>query len=156
MMAKPIAISGSLVNMRNVGTHKSVALTVHVPEEQAAAIIAAFGWPTMVNPVAVALARMAGQGEPPAAEPEPEPAKERRKMNELPLVTQASLLCKREAFWRFLGEHGWICSDEAAAAEILRQTCRVASRSDLKPGTDEAARFWKLQGDFDVWMRAAA
>lgn len=57
-MSKPSAIAASLVNMRNVGSHKSVALTIHVPEEQAHAVIEAFGWPTMANPVPIAIARL--------------------------------------------------------------------------------------------------
>jgi len=52
------AIAAQLVDMRNVGTHKVMKLTIHVPEEQALAAIAAFGWPTGVNPVPIAIARL--------------------------------------------------------------------------------------------------
>lgn len=45
-MSKPIAITGNLVNIRNID--KCVALTIHLPRERSAEIVAAFGWPTMV------------------------------------------------------------------------------------------------------------
>ena len=57
-MTEAAIISGSLVDVRNVGTHKSVKLTIHVPEEYATKVVAAFGWPTGVNPVHVAIARL--------------------------------------------------------------------------------------------------
>ena len=52
------AISAQLVDIRNVGTHKVVKLTLHAPEEQAMMIMKLFGWPTGVNPIPVALARL--------------------------------------------------------------------------------------------------
>lgn len=57
-MTDAAIISGSLVDVRNVGTHKSVKLTIHVPEEYAMKVVEAFGWPTGVNPVPVAIAHM--------------------------------------------------------------------------------------------------
>lgn len=52
------AISAQLVDVRNIGVHKSIKLTIHVPEEQAMKVMELFGWPTMVAPVPVALARL--------------------------------------------------------------------------------------------------
>src|SRR5262245_12050060 len=52
------AISVQLVDIRNVDTHKVVKLTLHAPQEQALKLTELFGWPTGVNPVPVALARM--------------------------------------------------------------------------------------------------
>ena len=57
-MTKPAAIYGSLVDLRNVGVHKSLRLTVEVPAELAAQVIEAFGWPTHAAPVPIAMARM--------------------------------------------------------------------------------------------------
>lgn len=56
------AIAAQLVDMRNVGTHKVLKLTIHVPEEQALEAIAAFGWPTGVSPVPIAIARLNSSG----------------------------------------------------------------------------------------------
>lgn len=140
------AIAGSLVNMRNVGTHKSVALTIHVPEELAQQVIEAFGWPTAASPVAVALARLQ------TAKSEPEVTKPHRRMNELPLPQQAALLCDREAFARYLRDV-WNRDDPV---EFVRAYCGVSSRSLIKPGSPAGAKFFELQGLFDVWMRVAA
>lgn len=144
------AISGDYVDLKFIKGRKVAQIVIEIPIETANAFVQAFGTPSPAEGVPVALARLQ------AGKAEPEAAKAPRRMNELPLVSQAVLLCKREAFWRYLNEHGWICSDEAAATDILRQICTIASRADLKSGTDAAARFWKLQGDFDVWMRVAA
>ena len=43
------AITAMLVDVRNVNAHKCVRLEIHVPAEQAGAVMAAFGWPTMVT-----------------------------------------------------------------------------------------------------------
>lgn len=57
-MSKPIAAEGSLVDIRNVSTHKVVRLVIDVPAEKAGEIIAMFGWPTQVDPVPVAIAKL--------------------------------------------------------------------------------------------------
>ena len=57
-MKNAAAISAQLVDVRNVGQHKCVKLTLHVPAEQAGMVMAAFGWPTQVDPVPVAIARL--------------------------------------------------------------------------------------------------
>jgi hypothetical protein len=49
-MTDPAVFQGSLVDLKNVGTHKSVRLIVEVPEEYGEAIVRAFGWPTRVKP----------------------------------------------------------------------------------------------------------
>lgn len=160
---KPAAIQGSLVNMRNVGTHKSVALTVHVPEELAQRVIEAFGWPTAAAPVAVALARLnpassngrtpdfesVNAGSTPAAG-----TKERRRFSELPPAQQAALKCQDEAFRRFMvAEYNADSMDENCVVRRVREFCGVASRSTLN--TDRLAeQAWnRLLHDFNVWMQ---
>lgn len=149
MMTAPAAIAASLVNMRNVGTHKAVALTVHVPEEQAQAVIAAFGWPTMTAPVPVALARLSetsgslpdqdGEVSPldlprawTAASPSA-PSEERRPWAELRPSTQAAIRCGEETFRKYLFERGYVqdISNVGAAAEAVRFLCGVNSRKEL-------------------------
>ena len=73
-MTEAAIIAGSLVDVRNVGTHKSVKLTIHVPEEHATRVVAAFGWPTGVNPVSVAIARLEQPLPPHPAVAAPRPA----------------------------------------------------------------------------------
>src|SRR5260370_631071 len=65
------AIMGQLVDVKNVNTHKCVRLIIDVPAEYAVKVIDAFGWPTQVNPVPVAIARLTAE----AAQPR-EPAHE--------------------------------------------------------------------------------
>lgn len=57
-MTDAAIIAGALVDMKNVSTHKCMRLIIDVPAENALKVIAAFGWPTMVNPVSVAVARL--------------------------------------------------------------------------------------------------
>ena len=57
-MNKPAAIMGSLVDARNVATHKCLRLVIDVPAEQAEHIISVLGWPTQVNPIPVAVGRV--------------------------------------------------------------------------------------------------
>ncbi len=52
--------------------------------------------------------------------------RERRPFSSLPRSQQAVLLCKDERFWKWLGAH-----DEKAAAEDVRDLCRVQSRSEF-------------------------
>lgn len=157
-MSAPAAISGSLVNMRNVGTHKSVALTVHIPEEHAQQVIAAFGWPTAAAPVAVALARL-NAGVEPDAQPEPTSApaqKERRRFQDLPPAQQAAMACSQPAFQTYLFERFSIPKNDASAAEHVRKWCGVKSRSDIKQNTDAGASWLSLYDQFQAWMQVAA
>jgi hypothetical protein len=58
MNAGPVAITGSLVDLKNIAVHKCVRLSIDVPAELAQRVIASFGWPTGQNPVPVAIARI--------------------------------------------------------------------------------------------------
>jgi hypothetical protein len=136
--------SGSLVNLKNVATHKSVALTVEVPEEYAAALVAAFGWPTRVRPVPVALARLAG-------EVVQESPKEKKKEHwaEMAPSKQAAILCQDPDFQDWIGAVG-----EEDAAKLVRTKCRVASRADIVPGTPASAAWKHLMIGYGAWLRA--
>src|SRR5687768_17572513 len=113
-MSDARAISAQLVDIRNVGTHKVVKLTLHAPEEQAMQIMKLFGWPTGVNPIPVALARLdplpphpAAAAPRPADAPQPLPVgenKSKQRMSEKPYSTQAALRCKDARFRAFLRE----------------------------------------------------
>src|SRR5262249_48051552 len=154
-MTDAAVIQGSLVDVRNIGHDKAVVLKVHVPAERALAVIEAFGWPTQVNPVAVAIARLvesevvrsvksddplhdplhdevvggvvAGRGGPPAS-----PA------------AQAGFLCNTPKFQQFVAERisaskpmGALTEiSQKAAADYVREFCGVGTRADIKPGTE--------------------
>lgn len=167
--AKPAAIMGSLVNLKNVASHKSLALTVHVPAEAAQQVLAAFGWPTMVDPVPVAVARLeeaaaqAGTSEEPkhrlarfiadrAKQPEAtqeEPPLEPRRWPDLTPAQQTGVIRNEPEFWEFtgVGAHG-----AEAARDYIRQFCHVDSCADIVPGTDAAARWAQLQVRYGNWL----
>jgi hypothetical protein len=144
----PAAISANLVDIRNVSTHKVVRLEIHVPAEQATLVMQAFGWPTMVAPIPVAVARLNG-----VKKPEPEP-KEKRRWEDLKLSIQASIRCNEPAFWRFLNEEfGQEIFDEQEAAHFVRQRCGVSSRSALNLDPKAAAKWQELNTRYSVWLR---
>ena len=155
--------------MRNIAAHKCVRLEIHVPVEQAGEVMGAFGWPTMVDPVPVALARLdLSAAKPQEAGPDTrgimnvalehieheEAKKPKRKFNDLGLPQQAALLGQREAFWTFLvdQEHAAQCSDAIQAAAFIRGHCGVASRSELAENSTEADKFLSLKAKFEDWL----
>lgn len=134
-MAPRAAIFGSLVDVRNIGAHKCARLTVEVPAEQAAEIIAMFGWPTQAAPVPVALARMVGGSSRPA------PQKS--------LAQQAGALCNDGIF------QGWMkTADQDACAAKVRQYCEVESRAEIKAGTPAGDAWGELVEQFRTWQAA--
>lgn len=174
-MNQPAAISAQLVDVRNVGQHKAIKLTLHVPAEQAESVMAAFGWPTMVEPVPVALARLdmnkvsgaiapekdgegAGQStlaacdvSTPSASRRGEPSK--KSWNEMSGAQQAGILCGDPEFWKFLREkRNYICDNADDVAHAVRSLCGVSSRTEILPGT-HAERHWRgLVSDYRAWQ----
>ena len=143
MTEKHAAIMASLVDVRNIATHRCVRLEIHVPVEQAALVMQAFGWPTMADPVPVAIARLVPEAEAKAKEP----AKEKRDFSELRPSQRAALLSKTEAFWKFVGARN---ADEAAS--YIRERCGVASRATLDTNAHARALFEKYERDYTSWI----
>lgn len=156
-MTAPAAITAQLVDVRNVAAHKSVRLELHVPAEQAGLVMAAFGWPTMADPVPVALARLHSPAEPIA---KPEAPKERRPFSELPYSQQAAMRCQEPEFWAYLSQHpgvygrgaGKVTGAEDAASRV-RRACAVESRSKIVRGSGAGARWENLEDGFFAWSR---
>jgi hypothetical protein len=136
-MTRRAAIFGSLVDIRNVGAHKSVRLTVEVPAELAAAVIDTFGWPTHAEPVPVALARMA---EVPKGDPAPT-AKS--------YAAEAAVLCKDRRFQLFIE-----AVDYDSAAVAVRERCAIKSRAELIAGSPPGELWRKLVEEFNGWLAA--
>jgi hypothetical protein len=162
-MSKPAAIAGSLVDAKNVNTHKCVRLSIDVPAELAAQVFAAFGWPTMADPVPVAIARLnpsAGSSngrtsdfDSENAGSSPAPAtKERRKWDELPPAQQAAIRCGEPEFRRFLVETG-LAHDNEDPAETIRRTCDVESRAELNRSHEARGVWHQIEDDFFLWQR---
>jgi hypothetical protein len=151
------AISAQLVDIRNIGTHKSVKLTIHAPEEQAMQIMKLFGWPTMVAPVPVALARLSSA--PPPADEAPRPTQtgqaapvgeNKRTFANMAPSQQAGMFSQDRAFRLFLAEKfDTPTPDPDEAASIIRAQCKVKSRADIKPENPDwsalvlAYRLWQ-------------
>ena len=144
------AIYALLVDVRNYAGTKSVKLTIHVPEEQAAAVLEAFGWPTAANPVEVAIARMGASTAvrmPTKGLPKP-----KRHMSEMSYAEQSALLCQDYAFRTFLRTLGGAASvrNQNDAAEFIRDYCGVNSRSDITHDSNAGRRWTDLLGE---WQR---
>lgn len=167
-MNKPRAISAQLVDIRNVGAHKSIKLTIHVPEEQARQVVDLFGWPTMVDPVPVALARLQEGGGAHAqlqsaidttpVSPSDKPAgRAKRAWHAMTPAEQAGIRCSEGAFQVFLQEHqpGVWYADSGDAAAVVRHICRVQSRSQINSANPESLRLWQeLERNYRAWQHA--
>ena len=152
MPAPAAVIQGALVDAKNVAAHKCVRLSIDVPAELGAQIVKAFGWPTMAEPVTVAVARL----KPEAAQETPAP-KERRPFKDLPPPTQAALACQDARFRAFLHEvQEYDCASEDDAADYVRTFCEVDSRAQIKPGTIAAQKWSFLCSAYLGWQAAEA
>jgi hypothetical protein len=142
--AQPAAIMASLVDVRNVSAHRCVRLEIHVPAEQAGAVLAAFGWPTAADPVPVALARLVEKPEPVQRAPQGQ----RRSMT---LSQQCALRCQEPEFWSFLESLGHDCFDAVTAAALVRDHLDVASRAEIDTCEAPAAAWKDLDAQFIRW-----
>lgn len=153
---KPAAIMASLVDVRNIAAHKCVRLEIHVPAEQAGIVLEAFGWPTMVNPVEVGIARLspskAASGH--SVDVVEPPAKLRRTFSELPMSQQSALRCDDLQFRNFLRVHNFIAGNSDEAAEAVRNLIGVASRADILPETPAGRGWVELERKFAEWRLA--
>ena len=159
-MTKLAAIEGHLVSIKNVSTHKSACLTIHVPEEYALKVIEAFGWPTMVAPVHVAIARIGIEEKTPEAKPAPETKtdKAKRKWDELSIAQQAGIMCNEKGFQLFIAQrmnkmdgkpHEPVNADDAA--QYVRQQCGVNSRAHIEDKPEALKIFKDLEASFEAW-----
>jgi hypothetical protein len=152
-MTKPAVIDGSLVDVRNVNQHKCVRLIVDVPAERAREVIDAFGWPTMVNPVSVAIARLTEQAsqQPRQAVTQTAPAGAKS------YAQRIALLCQDRRFQKFLQDRtGLELNCEARVADYVRDLCEVQSRAEIVEGSQPGMKWRSLAADYDVWRRDLA
>lgn len=149
--SRPAAIMGQLVDAKNVSVHKCLRLTIDVPAEQAMHVIETLGWPTQVNPVPVAVARLMPQAEAPADKPA---AVRKPVAPDKRLAQQAGIVCAEPAFWRFLEETKMRehISDADEAAMHVRILCgHVDSRRELVVGTPAGDAWERLHGQYLGW-----
>lgn len=157
-MSKPAAIMGSLTDVRNIAANKSVRLSIEVAAERAHEVLTAFGWPTNVNPIPVAIARL----DPAKATPEPAKAqdKPKRHWGELSHAQRAGIRCNEPGFWRFLEQRFKLVdgriADELTCADYIRIKLKIKSRAELVPGSEATAEWHALDGDYEAWLRYGA
>jgi hypothetical protein len=155
-MTDAAAITAQLVDVRNVAAHKSVRLELHVPAEQAGLVMAAFGWPTMADPVPVALARLNPIAKPTVSQPETV-QRERKPFTGLPYAQQAAMRCQEPQFWSYLAQRqdlGLPTVENAAdAADAVRSICIVDSRSRIAVGTIAGGLWESIEADYFAWSR---
>lgn len=145
-------IQGVLVDAKNINIHKSIRLSIDVPAEFGAQIVKAFGWPTMAEPVAVAVARLNPEAVQETSEPLP---KEHRPFKDLPPSTQSAIACNDARFRAFLHEvQEYECATEREAADYVRYFCEVDSRAKIKPGTVAAKKWAFLCSAYLGWQEA--
>lgn len=78
----------------------------------------------------------------------------RRAFTALPPAQQAGILCNDPQFQKYVGRHCLRLSCDvspSAAAQYLRDICRVTSRRELDANNAARQRFEALRTDFDVW-----
>ena len=154
-MSAPAAISGDFATYKHVQGRKMLQLVIEVPAEMASAVFAALGTPGSGEAIPVALARLNKAAK-------PEAPKERRSFTELPYAQQAALRCQEPAFqeyvkdkapvaWanisnRHLGEAPLPPAD--CAAQLVRDWCRVTSRSEIVKGTQAGDNWEHIEADF--------
>jgi hypothetical protein len=148
-MADPAAFQGSLVNLKNSPTHKSVVLQVEVPEEYGEAIVRAFGWPTRMKPLPVAVARLEGSGE---QFKQPERRPKPRHFDELSPAEQAGILCKEEDFAEFLRTTSPYRQSALSPEETVRVFCGVESRADIKLGASSGDAWDMIVCQYRQWQ----
>jgi hypothetical protein len=125
-----------------------------------------FGWPTGVDPVPVALARLNGKdggadrpvspGDDNAApRVEPSPSPRGASFREMLPVKQAGILCSDPKFWRFISEEFEPCACEDDAVAYVRRTCQVASRKYITAGSAAEKRWQFIVSAYRGWDKAA-
>lgn len=168
-MTKPLALRGQLIDVKNVASHKCVRLSIDVPAEQGAEVVKLFGWPTAVDPVPVAIARLhvgtkeGGEETNSRSKPEADtdaPLASGRHFDELKLSQQAGIMCGREDFQDWLrlqpASDGLNMRDSNEAAEAVRNLCGVASRSEFDHDPIAAKAWRELYDQFRASQLAEA
>lgn len=70
-------------------------------------------------------------------------------------VRTAGILCRSKPFAEYLMLKGEILDDdESEVIEWLRKTLNIQSRSELKTNQIAAAKFWRINEDFQLWTQS--
>lgn len=156
-MSAPAAISGDFATYKHVQGRKMLQLVIEVPAEMASAVFAALGTPGSGEAIPVALARLASS---PATVSQPETVrKERRAFTDMPYAQQAAIRCQEPSFqqyvkaqaptaWDSMARRGSTASAPEIAAQLVRDWCRVESRSEIVKGTQAGDNWEHIEAAF--------
>ena len=138
MTTDAAAFTATFSDWRTVKSRKALQLVLEVPLEQQGQVLAILGAPMPDNPKWVAVALL----DPKATQEAPQ--KERRRFDEMPLPSQAALLCQDERFQAWMRDQYDCIADGATAADLLREWCAIDSRAELATDMEAADRFLLL------------
>ncbi len=143
--ASPLPVQADFCDLRPVKSRKVMQLIFEVPIEAADSVIASLGgFPRPDQSRWVGIVRLApaapkAHGDQPPAETPPL----KGRWTDLKLPARAALLCKAPEFQKFLAT-----DNEADAAYVLRQRCRVQSRAHIEAGHPSGDRYLKLETEY--------
>jgi len=163
-MTAPAAFKATFSDFRLVKGRKVAQIVVEVPIEEADNALKALGgiprpdlerWvavarlsPGAFIPKSEALASADGEGATPQKQPTPAPGETRK---EYTLANRVGMTCGKPDFWRWIdGQRGTALgvTDAEDAARWVRNKCGVESRTEIKPGTDAAAEWVKIETQY--------
>lgn len=127
------AIKATFSDFKLIKTRKVAQLVMEIPVEQADAALKALGGLPQFSTeqwVGIAPINESVPGKPKAP-------KSRAQM--------AAIIGQDQSFWGFAGTHG-----VHESAVFIREHCGVASRSDIKEGTEAAGKWDILRTEFDA------
>lgn len=169
---KLAAMAAKLVGMKNVSTYGSVELRLHMPQEHALQVTQLFGWPTVENPISVAIARLEeGEIGDPACKPdcrplEPDPAEyvkrqmpglqqasphmqeKARYWSDMSPAQQSGVIRREPAFWDFAN-----VANAEQARDYIRNWCSVNSCAEIKSGFASGGRWAELMVAYGHYLR---
>lgn len=159
-MNAPAAMQADYCDLRFVKGRKVIQVVLELPIEAGAQFVSMFGTPDPSKTVPVALARID-----PNAKPAPEPAKERRKWDELSIAQRAGIKCSEKRFQVFVGEQmaktrsagfrqDLVAEDDAAW--FVRTYCGVNSRANIEKDAEATRKFHDLMISYDNWAGVLA
>ena len=147
-------IQARYATWRPVQSRKLLQLVFEVPLEKQGEVLKYLGAPLPDRDIQCAIAVLNGEAgandlqqvsEKPTSEVPASPPK--RKFEDLPLTQQAVLLCKREAFQRYIQ-----VENEEAAKEWLCDHLGISSRSEIENSFNKTENFKDLYGRFQDWL----
>ena len=144
-------IQARYATWRPVQSRKLLQLVFEVPLENQGEVLKYLGAPLPDRDIQCAIAILNGEaGQNPVTEmpiSKASSASPPKPFTDLPLTQQAVLLCKREAFQRYVQ-----VGNEEAAKEWLCNHCGVTSRSQILEHTEPEFLFKDLYNRFQDWL----